>query len=292
MDNSDIEKMLEMKNVSNEIAGRIAEKYPPLSEEQKKRIISRLDIMNDNNEKQIRVVSENKKKPVFKTAACAAAVLIAAGVGLKLFTDSQTPDGYSIPGTAPETTEAVTEVSGPDYKAENLPYFDVPPIKIPENIEGLTEKEAADLIRSMNMDKEYDLVTRYVLSETLEKGLAVKAEFGATGVTDTDGNNYCSYSVFLYISSGKLNDSMDTEIPVTDNSLTGHQSQDILEENGFNVQVRIVYDEIIPEGYTVKTDPPAGTKAEYGSTVVLYVSRGNMISMVTLPDAEGMTEST
>ena len=44
---------------------------------------------------------------------------------------------------------------------------------------------------------------------------------------------------------------------------------------------------IIPEGYVIKTDPPANTPYEEGNMVLIYASRGKMSQHLLFPDVNG-----
>jgi len=57
---------------------------------------------------------------------------------------------------------------------------------------------------------------------------------------------------------------------------------------GFDTQNAEEASDTVAEGKVTRTDPPAGTSADKGSTVTIYVSTGR--SSATVPDVRGMTE--
>ncbi len=62
----------------------------------------------------------------------------------------------------------------------------------------------------------------------------------------------------------------------------------MLDDNsGFNVIITSVFDEKVEKDLVIMTDPPVGTKAEYGSTVYMYVSRGPEEQDIIVPELVG-----
>ncbi|MBP1590708.1 MAG: PASTA domain-containing protein [Oscillospiraceae bacterium] len=76
-------------------------------------------------------------------------------------------------------------------------------------------------------------------------------------------------------------------VPEINREFTEVQAKDKLEEYNYTTQTKLVYDDTIPEGYIIKTDPPAGTPYEEGNTVLIYVSRGKMSKQLLFPDVNG-----
>jgi len=81
------------------------------------------------------------------------------------------------------------------------------------------------------------------------------------------------------------------EIPSLDNGFREDQAKSILEEKKFASQTKLVYDENVPEGYVIKTEPAANTPCKEGTTVLIYNSRGKMTAQVKLPDINGKKEA-
>lgn len=72
--------------------------------------------------------------------------------------------------------------------------------------------------------------------------------------------------------------------------MPAEDAANILKNNdGFDVQQTSVFDETVPKGYVIRTDPEKTTKLPYGSTVFLYVSRGPEEQEVIVPRCVGRT---
>lgn len=67
-------------------------------------------------------------------------------------------------------------------------------------------------------------------------------------------------------------------------------AEDLLKQKGFNVLVILNVDENVAVGAAIRTDPDAGTTAEAGSTVNLYVSRAQIDSTTKVPSIVGLTQ--
>ena len=69
-------------------------------------------------------------------------------------------------------------------------------------------------------------------------------------------------------------------------------AEDELKEAGFTVVQHSMFDDEIPEGKAISTDPPAGEKAEFESIITMYVSKGSIedTNEVAVPEVRGMTE--
>ena len=64
-----------------------------------------------------------------------------------------------------------------------------------------------------------------------------------------------------------------------------------LTEAGFEPIHAYAPDDEITEGYVVKTNPEAGTKAEYGSEISVYESQGPVSTLVSVPKVTGLTQA-
>jgi beta-lactam-binding protein with PASTA domain len=69
-------------------------------------------------------------------------------------------------------------------------------------------------------------------------------------------------------------------------------AEEELRAAGFNPVVKEIFDEEVPEGIAIKTDPGPGTKAAFESKITLFISNGNsgVPETVTVPDVVGMKE--
>ncbi len=56
-----------------------------------------------------------------------------------------------------------------------------------------------------------------------------------------------------------------------------------------NISIRSVFDEKVPKDHVIMTDPEQGTKVAYGSTILMYVSRGPEEQDITVPQCVGYT---
>lgn len=90
----------------------------------------------------------------------------------------------------------------------------------------------------------------------------------------------------IKVSKGKR----QVEVPDVKNK-TFDNAKAVLEEKGFKVVPINVTDESIPKDSVVKTDPPADTKAAYGSEISVYISQGPLSSSTIVPKVEGMQEN-
>lgn len=67
-------------------------------------------------------------------------------------------------------------------------------------------------------------------------------------------------------------------------------AENILSKNeGFKVIQKSAFDESVPKDYVIMTDPKKNTEVPYGSTVIMYVSRGPEEQEVSVPDCRGYT---
>ncbi len=90
--------------------------------------------------------------------------------------------------------------------------------------------------------------------------------------------------ITLTVSSGK------SQIKITDvSNMTEDTAKSTLERLGFQVEVKRETSENISSGYAIRTDPQAGSSAEHGSSIVLYVSSGR--SQIKVTDVSGWTQA-
>ncbi len=90
----------------------------------------------------------------------------------------------------------------------------------------------------------------------------------------------------IKVSKGKR----QVEVPDVKNK-SYDNAKAVLEEKGFKVVPINVTDENIPKDSVVKTDPPADSKAAYGSEISVYISQGPLSSSTIVPKVEGMQEN-
>lgn len=71
---------------------------------------------------------------------------------------------------------------------------------------------------------------------------------------------------------------------------TMEKSREIIVNNDYSFTFKEIreYNDAIPEGYVIKSDPPSGTQVELDAVITLYVSRGEKIQTVKMPYFIGM----
>ena len=65
-----------------------------------------------------------------------------------------------------------------------------------------------------------------------------------------------------------------------------------LKNQGFKTEIVRVADDTVPANYVIRTDPPARTRAEVGTTVTVFVSQGPTPTLTTVPDFRNLSEYT
>ena len=80
------------------------------------------------------------------------------------------------------------------------------------------------------------------------------------------------------------------EVDAIDTGFKADKATALLVEKGFNVQQKYKYSESVEAEHVISTVPEAGTALEEGSTVILYVSLGPVVTQVTIPDLTGKKE--
>ncbi|WP_295153574.1 Stk1 family PASTA domain-containing Ser/Thr kinase [uncultured Ruminococcus sp.] len=75
--------------------------------------------------------------------------------------------------------------------------------------------------------------------------------------------------------------------------VTGSEAQvaeSTLKAEGFTVVLRNKYDDTVPEGIVINTEPAAGTNFAQGGAVTIYVSKGPLDTQVKVPNVVGLTK--
>lgn len=81
------------------------------------------------------------------------------------------------------------------------------------------------------------------------------------------------------------------KVTSVDSSFTAEQAMARLNEEGFEVQQKYTWSDDVPEGNVIETYPPANQEMKEGSMVILVISRGPMITEVSVPDLMGKEEA-
>ena len=129
-----------------------------------------------------------------------------------------------------------------------------------------------------------------------ELGFVVSVEYESS--TDVDEDIVISQSVDAdtdadYGSDILLTVSAGAEIVTLGDyvGLTQDDAEEALEELGLNYMVTLEYSSTYGTGYVIETDPVAGTEVEAGSTITLVISRGEEVTMTTVPNFIGSSEA-
>ena len=97
-----------------------------------------------------------------------------------------------------------------------------------------------------------------------------------------EGQQYCD--ITFTVSVG------DQTIEIPDCKMKDYRSvQILLEEVGLRSSVKFIKDELIQEGYVIKTEPDMGTLVKKNDIITIYVSEGPEIEEVDMPDLVGKT---
>jgi len=125
----------------------------------------------------------------------------------------------------------------------------------------------------------------YVYDENFAENVIIEQEPTAGSTRKViNGKQYCDIN--FTVSRGK------ETFDLPDFTVTEYRAAKIkLEKMEVNVELKHEHNDIVPEGYIIKTEPQAGTVLSAGSTVTMYVSRGAKVEKVKIPDFVGKTES-
>ncbi|MBQ8724625.1 MAG: Stk1 family PASTA domain-containing Ser/Thr kinase, partial [Oscillospiraceae bacterium] len=130
----------------------------------------------------------------------------------------------------------------------------------------------------LNVEKE-TYSDKYAAGVIYDQGLAAGRE------VEQDADGKVRVAVAVSLGTQKY------EIPDLTNA-SESEAQATLDGLGFTVRKvseESTMDAGIEKGYVIRTDPKAGTEAEAGQTVVLYVSAGIAVDEVTVPELVGKT---
>ncbi|GEM_PF-1706868 len=210
-----------------------------------------ISISNTDNNK---VTGTAKVRRRGRIAAAAIAGVLAVGGGVYLL-----KDGYDRvdPGSSLSAAEDGTSPLGS--------YASIP------DVAGMDAADAESALREAG----YTVILRTQYDLTVPEGKAIGAEL-IEGTED---------EVELLISAGK------TKVKVPD--VSGYESdaaESELKAAGFAVMLRSKYDDKVPEGQAIGTDPAAGTEFAADDMVTLYISKGPLDTQVKVPDVVGLTK--
>lgn len=193
--------------------------------------------------------------PIFAGALCAAllvGVLSSGSVLISLFGGYRAPyQAFSVPNFIGEDPAAVLANEAEQY-GDKLPW---------------------------------NLVIQYADHEEIEYGRVI-SQAPAAGVTRRIYRGGGTCNITLTVSRGRPS----YELP----DLVGQSERDAtltLQNLGILCTVRVVASNTAPQGTVLQTIPPAGTSLREGDRVVLQISQGSSVSLVTVPNLFGLTET-
>ena len=166
------------------------------------------------------------------------------------------------------TRPTVVATAAPTAAPTALPLVSVPPLV------GLTLNDALALLDQSGIAA---IDGGSETSATVQQGLIARQEPPAGAfVSPITG------TVTYYTSSGT---GLVSVLDVT--NVTANAARRQLEQLGLVVQVQVINSQV-DEGFVVRQSPSPGLRVESGSTVTLFVSDGNL---VTMPDVTGLDEA-
>ena len=88
--------------------------------------------------------------------------------------------------------------------------------------------------------------------------------------------------IILYVYEGKKT------VPLPDFAM--EKSRDVIVNNEYTFTFEEIreYNDLVPDGYIIKSEPAAGTMVELDAVIKIYVSRGEKNLTVKMPDVLGM----
>ncbi|EXM38421.1 hypothetical protein RASY3_12960 [Ruminococcus albus SY3] len=207
-------------------------------------------------------------------AACIAVLTVGAvTVGMLHMNNinADIPEPAGQPTVEGQSTDAEdTDTSDDEYtdtmddNAENI---------MPDLVGRKLTDVLAEYDGKLSFDVGYDYNTEY------EEGI-IFGQYTPAGTPFKEGD-----SLELKVSKGKMKEI----IPDVSGS-EREVAESLLYAARFNPVVKEIYDEEVPEGIAIKTDPPAGTEAAVESKITLFISSGKTgePETVTVPDVVGM----
>ena len=139
----------------------------------------------------------------------------------------------------------------------------------------------ADLLDEL--DDLYRVKVKYEYSETIESGKILR-QSPIAGSTRKGRIGQPIADLTLYVSQGI------EQIVMEDYTYADkRQTQLTLKNKGFKVSLIEEYNDIVPDGCVISTTPKAGEPVAAGSTVLVMVSKGEMVDTTVVPNFVGAT---
>ena len=202
-------------------------------------------------------------------AACIAVLAVGAVTAGILHSNNiqaAKPDKYTLTAGSGTSGDEDNSTAEEDIPAENI-------------MPDMVGKKLTDVLEEYDGRLKFDIISEY--NEEYEEGI-IYAQSIPAGKTFSEGD-----TVTLKVSHDK---GMSAVPDVK--GMDCADAEDELKEAGFTVVQHSMFDDEIPEGKAISTDPPAGEKAEFESIITMYVSKGSSedTNEVAVPEVRGMTE--
>ena len=129
----------------------------------------------------------------------------------------------------------------------------------------------------------YRVKVKYEYSETIESGKILR-QSPVAGSTRKGIKGQQIADLTLYVSQG-IEQTVMEDYTYADK----RQTQLALKNKGFKVSLIEEYNDIVPDGCVISTTPKAGEPVAAGSTVLVMVSKGEMVDTTVVPSFIGRT---
>ena len=133
------------------------------------------------------------------------------------------------------------------------------------------------------LDDLYRVSVKYEYSETLESGKILRQN-PVAGATRRGRKGQQIADLTLYVSQG-----LEQAVMEDYTYAAARQTQLTLRNKGFKVTVIEEYNDIVPADCVISTTPKAGESVAVGSTVLVMVSKGEMVDTTVVPSFVGTT---
>ena len=202
-------------------------------------------------------------------AACIAVLAVGAVTAGILHSNNiqaAKPDKYTLTAGSGTSGDEDNSTAEEDIPAENI-------------MPDMVGKALTDVLEEYDGRLKFDIISEY--NEEYEEGI-IYAQSVPAGEEFSVGD-----TVTLKVSHDKGMSAVPDVV-----GKDSADAEDELKEAGFTVVQHSMFDDEIPEGKAISTDPPAGEKAEFESIITMYVSKGSSedTNEVAVPEVRGMTE--
>lgn len=209
-------------------------------------------------------------------AACIAVLAVGAVTAGVLNMNNINAD---IPKPASQPTSDVYATGDEDIDTTDTDYTDATDDNAENIMPDLVGRKLTDVFKEYDGKLSFDVVFDY--NSKYEDGIII-GQYTPAGTPFKEGD-----SLELRVNSEQQNrfipDVSGSEREVAESSISAA---------GFIPYVKEIYDEEVPEGIAIKTDPAPGNKAAFESKITLFISKGKSgePETVTVPDVVGMNE--